>query len=61
MTTTLEPGKHEIFAFETEADRAGFIQDMKKVDPDVRYAVNLDPDTTQAARWLVAVPKQPAH
>lgn len=61
MTTTLEPGKNEIFAFETEADRAGFIQDIKKVDPDVRYAVNLDPDNTQAARWLVAVPKQPAH
>jgi hypothetical protein len=57
MATTLEPNQNEIFAFKTEADRDGFIADLKAADPRARYAVNLDPDTTQAERWLVAVPK----
>ena len=54
--TTLNPGHNEIFAFETEADRAAFIADLKQADPTVRYAVNVDPDTTEGARYLVAVP-----
>ena len=53
--TTLTPGENEIFAFTTKADRTSFIAALKKADPSARYATNLDPDMTQAARWLVAV------
>jgi len=56
-TTTLTPNANELFAFKTQADRDGFIADLKRNDPGVRYAVNLDPDTSQPDRWLVAIPK----
>lgn len=47
---------NEIFTFTTEADRDGFIADLTAAEPLVRYAINVDPDTSQDARWLVAVP-----
>lgn len=53
----LTPGENEIFAFITKADRDGFIADLTAAEPLARYAFNLDPDTSQDARWLVAVPK----
>jgi len=57
IATTLTPNANELFAFKTQADRDGFIADLKRNDPGVRYAVNLDPDTSQPDRWLVAIPK----
>tara|TARA_Y100000310_G_C20337178_1_gene648056 strand:+ start:139 stop:723 length:585 start_codon:yes stop_codon:yes gene_type:complete len=53
--TTLTPGENEIFAFPTEAKRDEFIADLARKFSSVHYATNIDPDTTEADRWLVAV------
>jgi len=46
----------EIFTFPTEADRQGFISDLRKISPDAPFATNIDPDKTEAERYLVAIP-----
>lgn len=48
--------KCEIFTFPTEADRQAFIADLRKFDPEVAYATNMDPDESERERYLVAVP-----
>ena len=44
-----------LFAFPTQAKRAMFLADVARACPAVQYAINLDPDTTQADRWIVAI------
>lgn len=46
----------EIFTFPTDDDRQGFIADLRKFDPDVPYATNMDPDESEPERYLVAIP-----
>jgi hypothetical protein len=46
----------EIFTFPTEEDRQAFISDLRKFDPEVAYATNMDTEESQAERYLVAVP-----
>lgn len=45
----------EIFAFTTEKNRQGFIKTLRSVNPDIAYAVNIDPDESESERYLVAV------
>ena len=46
----------EIFTFPTEADRQGFISDLRKISPHAPFATNIDPDETETERYLVAIP-----
>jgi len=46
----------EIFTFPTEADRQGFIADLKRLQKNAPYATNMDPDETETERYLVAIP-----
>lgn len=46
----------EIFAFKTKSARALFVADLRRAFPDQPYATNHDPDTSEADRWLVAIP-----
>jgi hypothetical protein len=46
----------EIFTFPTEADRQGFISDLRKISPHAPFATNIDPEETETERYLVAIP-----
>ena len=46
----------EIFTFPTEEDRQSFITDLLTFDPELPYAVNMDPKIDEPERYLVAIP-----
>ena len=48
--------KCEIFTFPTEADRQGFIADLRGFSPEAPFATNMDPDESETERYLVAIP-----
>ena len=47
----------EIFTFPTDTDRQVFIKDRLKVDPELSYSTNMDPDINETERFLVAIPE----
>ena len=47
----------EIFTFPTDADRQVFIKDRLKVDPELSYSTNMDPEIDEPERFLVAIPE----
>ena len=46
----------EMFTFPTEADRQGFIADLRGFSPEAPFATNMDPDESETERYLVAIP-----
>ena len=49
--------KCEIFTFPTDADRHVFIADILRLDAQIPYATNIDPDQSEPERYLVAIPR----